>query len=167
MAGILALTLLAAPAAYAETTGVLAEYHGRLIDLSVDWEGAEACHVGEGFAKCFDSERQMDHWLSRNAVDAGSVAARSSCSSYLRLYDGTSYTGASLNLTTRNVWLNLSSYGFNQRTSSYKIGPCSATFADYANGGGAQYPWYLTEAYDQASSMIPGWNNDVSSVKIN
>jgi hypothetical protein len=95
------------------------------------------------------------------------ASASSTCSGYLRLYDGTSYGTPVLYLRDRYQWLNLSSYGFNQKVSSFKVGPCAADFADYANGGGGWYPWYLTEAYDQSSSMISGWNNDVSSVYIN
>ncbi len=71
-----------------------------------------------------------------------------------------------LYLRDRFQWINLSPFGWNQRTSSYKVGPCASYFADYANGGGAWYPTYLTEAYDRAPSMISGWDNDVSSVYI-
>lgn len=110
----------------------------------------------------------MIGWLAENtdsAVGGGAPMAVSyTCSSYMRLYDGTGYTGSTLYLSTRRQWLNLSSYGFNQKTSSYKIGACKSIFADYNNGGGGWYPTYLTEAYDKATSMRSGWNNDVSSV---
>lgn len=100
-------------------------------------------------------------------LDSGGVLlASSDCSGYLRLYDGTGYTGAVLYLRGRFQWHNLADYGFDQRTSSYRIGPCSAYFADYADGGGSWYPTSLTEAYDSASSMTSGWDNDVSSVYI-
>ncbi len=92
--------------------------------------------------------------------------ASSTCSSFLRLYDLTAYRSPVLYLRDRYQWLNLSSYGFNNRTSSYKVGACNSVFADYSNGGGALYPTNLTQAYDQASSMNSGWNNDVSSVYI-
>lgn len=163
---------LAAPVGAADdratsSDGVLAEYSGRTIDLSKSWEGAMACHVAEDGAWCFDSEKEMRAWLVSDGPTSTASGSRSgSCSGSLTLYDGTSYTGAALSLSQRGTWLNLSGYGFNQRTSSYKIGPCSARFADWADGGGAKYPSYLTQAYDQATSMIAGWNNDVSSVYI-
>lgn len=155
-------------------TGALANYHGRVIDLSTSWHGAQACHFGDdaSIGECFDSEAAMDQWLTSHDQGLDSVAATVPtpltlpCASSLRLYDGTGYTGASLNLTTRAEWLNLSSYGFDQRTSSYKVGACSSKFADYANGGGSIYPTSLTQAYDQSTTMQSGWNNDVSSVYI-
>lgn len=158
-----------APAASATTPdkGALAEFEGRMIDMSSDWGDANACHVGDDGAKCFSTEKEMVAWLAENresAVGGVAMAASYTCSSYMRLYDGTSYTGAALYLSTRRQWLNLSSYGFNQKTSSYKIGACNSIFADYNHGGGARYPTYLTQRYDKATSMLSGWNNDVSSV---
>lgn len=156
--------------------GVKAEYRGRIIDLSRSWEGASACHVGDAaeLGQCFDSESEMDRWLDRQPAATTQRLTQPSaapmlvsyCSSSLRLYDGTSYAGSSLNLTQRSSWLNLSSYGFDQRTSSFKVGACDSKFADLTNGGGSTYPLSQTEAYDQSKSMNSGWNNDVSSVYI-
>jgi hypothetical protein len=171
LASALAISLVPMVSATANepSSGVLAEFNGGVIDLAVDWEDAVACHVDGDGAVCFESEATMDAWLVETGrleaeLDDGALA--SNCASYLRLYDGTSYGGATLNLSIRSQWLNLSSYGFDQKTSSFKIGPCRALFADLTNGGGARYPSYLTEAYDQSSSMISGWDNDVSSVYI-
>ena len=162
--------------------GSAASYEGRLIDLSDSWQGAGACLVApEQFAvaQCFDTESELEAFVTGlgdvEFVASGPVlaaagppvsTASSSCSSYLKLYDGTSYTGSSLWLSTRWSWINLSLYGFDQRTSSFKIGACSAYFADLAGGGGAWYPTSGTQAYDVASTMASGWNNDVSSVYI-
>ena len=189
----IALTLLTALPALGHTpdggltadgvdTGVV-EYEGELVDLAESWGDAQACLIWEerGVSRCFDSEAEMDRFVAalegRGTVGdvayslekAGTPAAERvvlRCPSSLKLYDGTSYTGAVLQLRDRKKWQNLSRWGFNQRTSSYKISACSAYFADYNNGGGGWYPTYLTSAYNQWTSMTGGWNNDVSSVYI-
>jgi hypothetical protein len=156
-----------------------ARYGDRLIDLSRSWEGAGACVVWPDMLdipECFDTEAEMNRRiadleseLAPASVGSSSGTAATSgslCTSYLRLYDGTYYTGAVLYLRGRGRWFNLADYGFDQRTSSYRIGACSAWFADWANGGGSWYPTWLTEAYDQAPTMLSGWDNDVSSVYI-
>lgn len=168
---VAAMLVVASPAIAASEQGAMAWYGGELIDLSHGWQGAEACHFGPDPdlpGVCFNSESAMDSALAvlvtRDVGGYGTMS--SSCSSSLRLYDGTGYSGASLNLTSRGTWHNLSSYGFDQRTSSFKVGACAAKFTDYANGGGPAYPLSHTQAYDQSSSMLSGWDNDVSSVYI-
>lgn len=160
--------------------GTLARYGDRVIDLAHSWEGAGACLVWPEVldqSECFDTEAEMDRRIAAleaaTAVTAvagnssGAAAASGSwCSSSLRLYDGIYYTGAVLYLRGRWQWFNLADYGFDQRTSSFKVGACSAWFADWRNGGGEWYPTSATEADDQASVMISGWDNDVSSVYI-
>jgi hypothetical protein len=181
--GILWLLLLGAapPERHHEPRGATAKFEGATLDLAVSWGDAEACLVWRervSVAECFRTEAQMDariaqverisHDAGASTLDSAEASATSSseCSGYLRLYDGTSYSGTILYLRSRYQWHNLADYGFDQRTSSYKIGPCSAYLADYVNGGGDWYPTYLTQAYDQAASMLSGWNNDVSSVYI-
>lgn len=93
------------------------------------------------------------------------MSAQVACSSSLRLYDGTGYGGAVLNLSSRSTWLNLSTWGFDNRTSSYRIGACSSNLADYTGGGGSWYPGSAS-AGAQSSSMQTGWNNRISSVFI-
>lgn len=87
------------------------------------------------------------------------------CGSSLRLYDGTSYTGASLFLNSRAVVHNLANFGFDNRTSSYQIGACDSDFFSGSNGSGSVYPGN-TNAGASATSMLSGWNNVVSSVYI-
>jgi hypothetical protein len=128
--------------------------------------------------ECFDDEQELEQRVAQvqgsqpgptaeMRVGAPVAAASSSgCGSFLKLYDYAYYGGSSVWLSTRLLWHNLSNYGFNQRTSSFKIGACSAYFADWAWGGGAWYPTYLTQAYDVGPTMRSGWNNDVSSVYI-
>ncbi len=178
LVGMLVISTIAASAstasANAPSENGIATFDGQILDLSQDWGSAEACFVWEqqGIVECFASEAAMDAWIAgiddaTPAVASGGITpAAVTCSGYLRLYDGTSYTGQVLYLRDRAQWINLSTYGFNQKTSSFKVGPCSSIFADYNNGGGDRYPTYLTQAYDQASSMLTGWNNDVTSVYI-
>ncbi len=160
--------------------GMPARYGDRVIDLAQGWDGAGACVVWPkmlDIPECFDTEAEMDRRVvdleTRAAfvspstnTDAITATSSSSCTSSLRLYDGTYYTGAVLYLRGRWQWFNLADYGFDQRTSSYVIGACSAWFADWTNGGGDWYPTSLTEAYDVAPTMLSGWDNDVSSVYI-
>ncbi len=159
----------------------LALFEGELIDMSRDWEGAAACMVWPAAIdtpECFRTEVEMDKRIAELESKLPQVEARphqdldaatmgvTYCSSSVRLYDGTSYTGSALYLRGRQVWYNLVDSGFNQKTSSFKIGACSAYFADLAGGTGDWYPTSQTQAYDVATSMATGWNNDVSSVWI-
>ena len=101
-------------------------------------------------------------------VAAGATAGnwrRAACSSSVRLYSGTSYSGSVLWLSTQFSFLNLSNYGFNNVTSSYRIGACDAVFYDLNNGGAPQYGG-ATWAGASSASMLAGWDNRVSSVFI-
>ncbi len=157
----------------------VAEFRGDLIGMDEVWDSAQACLVWPDRLQrpeCFDSEDEMDRRIAeledgdtrRGQVvpPGGTVAAVSQCSGWLRLYDGANYTGQTMSVRVRLQWLNLASFGFDQKTSSFRIGPCSAYFADWANGGGNWYPTNLTGAYDSAKNMISGWDNDVSSIYI-
>lgn len=161
--------------------GATATFNGQALDLAESWGGATACMVwldATDGIECFASEEALDARVSGLEAQLGLATTTTKgggpteglmgtqCSSYLKLYDGTLYTGTVLYLRSKYQWHNLSSYGFNQKTSSFKVGACSTYFADYSNGGGAWYPTYLTQAWDQAGAMLSGWNNDVSSVYI-
>lgn len=155
---------------------VVATFEGEQIDLSEGWGEAQACLIWNDFgvSECFRSEAEMDERIAELEEANGKsplvgdpvLSGGSTCSGSLRLYDGTSYSSPVLFLADRFQWLNLSAYGFDQKTSSYRVGPCFAYFADLTNGGGDWYPTSRTEAWDEYPSMINGWNNDVSSVYI-
>lgn len=87
----------------------------------------------------------------------------SSCSSPVRLYDYTGYGTPTLSIYSRGIWLDLSSYGFDNRTASYTIGACSAYFADGTSGGGS---WYSgsTSAYSANPDMGSSWRDRISSI---
>lgn len=158
--------------------GTPALFNGEVIDMSKSWEGATTCVVAPdilAYAECFSSDSARDSRLQQLGIaemfeerpaPEGASFAFASCSSYLKLYNGYNYSGSSLWLSTRGLWLNLSSYGFNQKASSYKVGGCSSIMADYSNGGGAWISTSLTQAWDVDAVISGSWNNDVSSVYI-
>ena len=183
---VVAVVLVAGPAAAASDSdgsrateaGATARYGDQLIDLAQSWGGARACVVWPDkldVPECFNTETQMNRRIAEletelapaSVGDWGRTTAVSEwCASSLRLYDSAWYSGAVLYLRGRWQWFNLADYGFDQRTSSYRIGACSARFADWRNGGGSRYPTSLTEAYDVSPTMLSGWDNDVSSVYV-
>lgn len=152
-------------------SGAQAWYQGKLIDLSVSWQGAGACDASQTPAVCYSTEAEMDAALQASAdtatmsADTLVAAAALTCSAALRLYDGTSYKGSALYLSTRGVGINLSLYGFDNRVSSYKVGACASVFYSGSNGAGSIYPGN-TNSYALSEVMISGWDNVVSSVYI-
>jgi hypothetical protein len=152
-----------------------AVFEGRVIDLTEGWGEAKACLVWDSdtMVECFRYEAELLEWVSQleaatidQTKTSGAAAMSSTCSSSLRLYDGTNYSGSVLYLYQRTSWINLSNHGWSNRTSSFRVGACSSFFADYSKGGGSWYPTSLTQAWDVASSMISGWNNRISSIYI-
>jgi len=158
--------------------GATATFEGTTLNLAESWGDATACMVWPEAVEqieCFATEAELDARIAGLEVQFGvdtksgpteGLLGSTQCSSYLKMYDGTWYSGSVLYLRSKYQWHNLVNYGFNQRTSSFKVGACSTYFADYNNGGGAWYPTYATQAYDQSPTMMSGWNNDVSSVYI-
>lgn len=157
-------------------TRSIASFEGTTLDLSKSWGDAGACWVDpEGMATCYRTEKEMDAAIVAAGGDLGRAATEAdrgiahsarmaSCSSSLRLYRNNSYSGGTLYLTQRYSWINLSWYGFDNDTSSYRVGACSSTFRSGSYGGGTTY-WGGTNAYNSRSSM-PGWNDVLSSVRI-
>jgi len=86
-----------------------------------------------------------------------------SCSSSLRLYDGTYLTGTVLLITARQTPIDLSLVGFDNITSSYRVGACSSNL--YKGFLSYLYPGD-TFAYAGANVMLTGWNNTISSVYV-
>ncbi|HRE00172.1 MAG TPA: hypothetical protein PLV68_02665 [Ilumatobacteraceae bacterium] len=144
-----------------------ARFNGRAIDLARSWEGAHACIQFDTETNCYETEAMWEAAHPDHASPAPATnhqaAPLATCATALKLYDGTSYTGTSLFITTRGAILNLSTFGFDNRASSYKVGTCSADFFAGANGLGGVYPGN-TNAGASAASMLSGWDNTVSSV---
>ena len=148
----------------------IASFEGDHIDLRDGWGEATACTSDGLTTACFRTEKELDQDLATTASQEGSqpsgnLVIQSACSTTLKLYSGTSFGGTILALSTRAVVLNLSTWSFDNVTSSYKVGACSATFYSGANAGAPAYPGN-TSAGASATSMLAGWDNRVSSVYI-
>ncbi len=147
----------------------IAEYEGEEVDLRFGWDGARACQTDGIETICYDTEAEMLAALGGDAAVTAPVSGtgfrRASCGSYLRLYTGSNYSGSVLALTSQYVYLNLSNYGFNNVTSSYRVGGCSSYFFDLSSGGPPQYGG-ATWAWAESASMNAGWDNRVSSIYI-
>ena len=157
-----------------EQKPTLAWFEGRQVDLSKGWGQAKACLITYDGTICFRSESQMDRYLrtmptpaeepsERESALLGSSRAATMCSSSLRLYDGANHTGSVLSTAIRWIVLNLPNYGWDNRTSSVRVGSCGAEFFSGSYGGGSvfgaypgQWLWW----------MPSGWDNIVTSVYI-
>lgn len=144
-----------------EREGIIASFESDRIRLADGWGEAHACFSDDEDTRCYRSEHEMDR---AEAIEQSGTDVQSTCSSSLRLYSSTGYGGSVLALSTRYVTISLESYGFNNVTSSYRVGACSSRFYD-TNSGGTAYPGN-TNAGVSASSMLSGWNNRVGSVYI-
>ena len=158
---ILALTAAAGTPAIAHAQAAnpsLAWYQDHWIDLSKSWETATACNVQPDGTTCYRTEAQMNAAIGPTATSHFSPAV--TCGSALHLYDGTSFTGTSISFSSRLTVINLSTYGFDNLTSSYKIGACAADFYSGSNLTGTLYPGN-TSANASATSMLSGWDNSI------
>lgn len=145
-------------------------FEGEIIDLADGWGEATACEVHDDGTYCYRTEAEMTAAGQPSPRTTSSTGGSFStllvsCSTALRLYDGTSYTGAVLSLYTRGTYINLSAYSFDNKVSSYRVGSCGADFFSGSTGSGSVYPG-STWAWVQSPSMLSGWNNVVSSVYI-
>ncbi|MFI5035003.1 MAG: hypothetical protein ACHQFZ_02220 [Acidimicrobiales bacterium] len=117
---------------------------------------------------CFASQGDYQTWAANNPsnAEAGSSSPMTNCSSKLDLFANVSYGGSELMLNSQGNWINLSSYGFSNIVSSFKVGACSITMTDAANGLGNVYPGPTSPG-----SLVPwigsAWNDRVQSVFIN
>jgi hypothetical protein len=136
----------------------LARFEGRWIDLREGWGAARACLIAQGLpVECFRSTFE----LGRRGAALPTLGV--ACASPLKLYNYTNQGGSSVWIYTRAVWINLSTYSFDNKTSSYTVGACAAELAALPDGEGARYSGCL-EAWCVEDSMSFGWNNITSSV---
>jgi hypothetical protein len=155
----------AAPQADAST---FALFEGKLIDLSQGWSEAQACFVDQsrGVIECFRDRADLQIRETQIETQTNAPATiTATCSSPLRLFADASYGGRELDFYDRGYWQNLSTWGFDNQLSSYKVGACGVYLADSANGGGSWYPG-STSAGHSEPSMVSGWNDRVSSIYI-
>lgn len=154
------------PAASSET----ATFEGKSIQLGSDWGDANVCVVTENGTECFRTVEEADG-ASREAsfsllMGGGAQTQSMGAWCWVRLFDLTGYGGQELWLQVHNVWLNLSLWGFDNKTSSYRVGSCDSVFYSGSSGSGTKYPGD-TDAWGNAPSMFSSWwDNRVSSVLI-
>ncbi|HZQ88193.1 MAG TPA: hypothetical protein VFA83_25320 [Acidimicrobiales bacterium] len=92
------------------------------------------------------------------------LAAQPASSCFLDLYSGANYTGSELDIYATGFWLNLSLYGFANRTVSFVNGPCQSYLAKGVNGG---VPWYSNSGpWVAVANMGLYWNYSIQSVYI-
>lgn len=144
-------------------SGARASFEGHTIDLGRGWGEATACAAIGDTTTCFRTEAAMRKWLAQTPPMS---ALMSGCYWSLTLHEHANYTGEVLYLAEQHVWINLTGYGFNDKTSSYYIGGCDSIFVEHANGIGSWYPGDTT-AWASSAGMAPGWNDRISSVAIN
>lgn len=149
-----------------------AVYKGRVIDLAHGWNGAKACAVIKtGDVRCYSSEAEQWRELAKlrspqppTATLDTDVYCLNRTDLYLILYENTNYGGASLSLNIADVWHNLSSYSFDDITSSWRNNTyCTATAATGTSGAGSQLS---LAARSQNADVGTTWNDVISSAYI-
>ncbi|MDQ3524956.1 MAG: hypothetical protein M3451_07880 [Chloroflexota bacterium] len=148
--------------AQAELDSVVASFEGHDLRLAEDWGDAGACYQDAVDTRCYRTEAEMD--ATESVVRRTQAAPLASCSTTLRLYRSTNYGGGVLALSQRGTGIALSTFGFNNDTSSFRIGACSAIFYD-GGVGSTQYSGG-TAAGVWSAFMVSGWDNRVSTVYI-
>jgi hypothetical protein len=101
-----------------------------------------------------------------NTVGGGfaATAAAATCGSSLRLYDGASYTGSVLSVAIRWSVLSLYRYGFDNRTSSFRVGACGVDFFSGSSGSGSVYSGPTWAG--GSAGWLGSWDNIISSLYI-
>lgn len=121
-----------------------------------------AAAVGLGLA-CNEVAAELTCYLTQDEADAAltEVVIAAGCTPGMQLYDGTSFTGASITITTQSTWINLSGLGFNNITSSWKAGCVAGRLADGTSGTGT----LSTLSAGGTASSLGTFNNLASSAK--
>lgn len=167
-----AMGVFSAATAHADE-GSMATYEGRQIDLSSDWEGAQACAILATGNYCFDSQVELEATLGGGEASLapssmGGESLLSYCngdgSLWLVLYENTSFGGRSLSFRDQGIWQNMSTYSFDNQMSSWDNNTgCTAYAAWDANGGGS---WLTMSASSSNSNVGSTWDNQTSSIHI-
>jgi hypothetical protein len=151
----------------AGSTGTIATYNGGTLNLSQGWGTAAVCAVTAVGTNCFSSQSAYQAWLSSQLLteDALTPDVSINCSTGFDLYQNIDYGGGELVIFDQATWINLSTYGFADQVSSYKVGACSVSMTAAANGGGDVYPGATSPGSD-VSWIGTAWNDRVQSVYV-
>ena len=156
-----------------ENAPKLAAFEGQTIDISKHRGKARACLVlEEGSVECFRTEEEATARMAeldetRETTDTAGLASDPTqdllCSSFVCLYQHSNYTGDFLCLRERRVEHNLSTWGFDNRMTSYKVGACNVTFWSGASNEGSKF---VASAGTSNPNVGSTWNDRVSSIWI-
>ncbi|MFW6692276.1 peptidase inhibitor family I36 protein [Streptomyces sp. MAR4 CNX-425] len=156
-----------------ETGGVLAEYDGRTIDLSLGWDGAETCvEQDDGGFVCYDDDNAHRAAQGLEPRDeAGPLAGAASCGNgYFCLWDNQYFQGRKVQFLRAKTFY-LDRLGFrNQANSMYNNRRLHwATYMFDVDCGCAMIP-YGTVATPVMSHMTyrPSgtWNNKIDKIRL-
>ncbi|GHE63566.1 hypothetical protein [Streptomyces capitiformicae] len=156
-----------AAAAASAPRGAVATFEGKKTDLSGGWGAAKACGVWQNSVNCFRTTAELDRKATQVYADRTAAGIRARCSSPLELGEHIDLrpNGRILRFYDRGSWQNLTRYNFNNKTSSYRTGACTAHLAENLGGEGNWYPGNTgPNHYERA--MSSRWNDRVSSIKI-
>jgi hypothetical protein len=119
------------------------------------------CNVFPGRpTDCFRTAREADANALLLLLQLGPTVT---CSTPLKLRNLANQGGTLVNVYSRSQWINLSTLSFDNKTSSFTVGACAVELAAGVNGSANWYP-ECTNAGCVENSMLPGWDNVLSSV---
>jgi hypothetical protein len=148
--------------------GVIASYHGRAIDLSRGWSGAQICEVWtKTDVRCYATQAEMRAAHSKIPAASGVTAQADlhGCPGslfgpeWVCLYEFTSWGGRRLQFKDPGYWQNLDDYGFRDQASSWaKTRAPGFKLGDYRGGARYEYIFAICGAAS-AAAMPSGWDN--------
>ena len=145
----------------------IAYFQGGTINLAQGWGSAHICDVIATGTYCFAGQGQYQNWASTELSSGVTalVITLVNCSSGLDLFQNIDYGGNELIVSSEANWINLSTYGFSDVVSSFKVGACSIGMTDSSNGSGNDYPGPTSSGSD-VTWIGAAWNDRVQSVYI-
>lgn len=136
VAAILAALMTLPMTALADSTGPTATYGKATIAMTAAIAMELSCNVDDAGITCFDTEVEALAAAAAIAAARGAAVA-AACTPDMQLYDGTNFTGASINISMQGSWVNLSTLGFDNLTSSWKSGCVAGRLASGTGGAGS------------------------------
>jgi len=158
--------------------GVIASYHGRAIDLSKGWAGAQICEVWtKTDVRCYASQAEMRAAHAKILAAGGiqgpyTVRDLHGCPGgitkfeWVCIYQYTNWGGRRLQFKDPGYWQDLNTYGFADRMSSWaKTRAPGFKIQDYRSTGNIQYVFGTCGAAS-APVMPSGWDNIANAIYV-
>jgi hypothetical protein len=154
--------------------GAIATYHGRAIDLSKGWSGAQICEVWTSTdVRCYATQQEMRAAHAKILAASGvqgpyGVQDLKGCPSspyrWTCLYEFTNWGGRRLQFKDPGYWQFLNDYGFANKASSWaKTRNPGFKIADYA-AAEIEYFYFRICGVSSAGAMPAGWNNITEAI---